>query len=204
MQITCPACNAAYSLEAALALDAGRAALLAALRMPAPLAMLLAQYLGLFRSKGRKLSFDRTDRLLTELQPFFDREIVTRNGVTRQCPLALWQQALERMLEQRNADKLTLPLKTHGYLLEIAFGLADSVDAKAERAVEESRRRGDAREEGDRRMQRIEATYRITSDLKLGLIGAHEAERRLREVGISNDEAVRILRDLKTAQGDAP
>ena len=184
MQIKCPACNAAFSLDAALALDAGRSAVLTALRMPAPLATLIAQYIGMFRAAGRALSFDRTDRLLTELLPFLEQQIVTRNGATRPCPLALWQQALERMVELRNAGKLQLPLKTHGYLLEIAFALADSADAKQERAVEESRRRGDARADGDRRLRQIEAGYRIRSDLALGLIDRPEAERRAKEIGI--------------------
>jgi hypothetical protein len=155
--------------------------------------MALAQYLGMFRPRGRALAFDRTDRLLTELQPFFDREIVTRNGVTRACPLAVWQQALERMIEQRNAEKLQLPLKTHGYLFEIAFALADSIDAKQERDTEASRRRGESRADGERRMQRIEVTYRITSDLKLGLISISEAERRLKEAGVAPQDVVRIL-----------
>jgi hypothetical protein len=42
-------------------------------------------------------------------------------------------------------------------------------------------------------MQRIEVTYRITSDLKLGLISISEAERRLKEAGVAPQDVVRIL-----------
>lgn len=184
MQLKCPACNAAFSLDAAMALDAGRAALLAALAMPAPLAMLLAQYLGMFRAHGRALAFDRTERLLGDLKPMLDAQSVVRNNVTRACPLVLWQQGLERMVEHRNAGKLQLPLKSHGYLLEIVFGLADSVDARQEKAVEQTKRTGEARNQGDAQMDRVRAISRARGDLEIGLITHEQAEAQLRAAGI--------------------
>jgi len=39
-------------------------------------------------------------------------------------------------------DKLTLPLKSHGYLLSIIVGFAEKNDAKAEKATEQGRKYG--------------------------------------------------------------
>jgi hypothetical protein len=190
MLVKCPSCNAGFSLDVALALDAGRSALLTALQMPAPIGMLLAQYLGMFRAAGRALSFDRTDRLLRELQPMFDKAVVTRNGLTRPCPLALWQQGIEKIIEHRNADKLQLPLKTHGYLLEIVFALAESAGAKQEKVQETQRRTGARDDSADKRMQRTLLISGVCGEMELGLITREEAEQKLRDAGI-NPEVLR-------------
>jgi hypothetical protein len=189
MQVKCPACNAAFSLEAALAIDAGRSALMTALQMPAPLAMLWAQYLALFRAPSRALAFDRADRLMSELLPMLASSTVVRDGVTRPAPLPVWQQGIERMLELRNSNKLQLPLKSHGYLLEIVAGLAEQQAAAAERLQEADRRVGRHREQGSSQVARIEALSRIRGDLELGLITREVAEERLRAAGI-NPEAL--------------
>jgi len=183
MQLKCPACNASFSLEAALAVDAARSALVTALGVPA-LGGLLVPYLGMFRAKGRALAFARVENLLSELKPMLDEGIVVRNGLTRRCPHALWQQALERMVEQRDANKLDLPLKTHGYLLEIVFSLADKAGAQEERAVEETRRRGERTNQGDERVARMNLISRMRGDVQLGLIPRDAAIEQLRQHGI--------------------
>lgn len=187
MQIKCPSCHAQFPLEAAVTFDAARSALNTALHMPAPLAGLLAQYLGLFRSAGRALSFDRADKLMAELLPLLRDQTVIRNGLSRICPTATWQQAIERILEHRATGKLELPLKTHGYLLEIAFGLADKAEAEAERRKEETRRHGQHRREptpAQEHIDRHEAIQRIRTDEQLGLITHEEAERRIAAFGV--------------------
>lgn len=190
MQTKCPACNAVFSLDAALAVDAGRSAVMQALSMPAPLARPLASYLAMFRSAGRALNFDRAEKLMAELQPMLDRLTVTRNGSTRSAPLEVWQQAFERMVEHRDAGKLELPLKTHGYLLEIVFGIADKVEAKSERDREQLRQRGqhrapDASAPTDARLERTWLVSRIRSDLELNLITREQAEQKLRDARIN-------------------
>ncbi len=189
MQVKCPACNAAFSLEAALAIDAGRSALMTALHMPAPLALLFAQYLALFRAPSRALAFDRADKLMAELLPMLTNGTVTRDTLTRPAPLPLWQQGLERMLELRNTNKLQLPLKSHGYLLEIVAGLAENHSAATERLVEADRRVGRHREQGASNVARIETLSRVRGDFELGLIERDIAEERLRAAGI-NPEAL--------------
>jgi hypothetical protein len=184
MLLKCPACNAGFSLEAAIGVDAGRSALLAALQMPA-LGGLLAHYLGMFRAAGRSLSFDRVEKLLGELKPMLDAQNVTRNGTARRCPHDLWQQALERMVEHRDAGKLQLPLKTHGYLLEIAYGLADAAGAKAEKVQEAAVRTGAARADGEERMRRQFVISAARGDVELGLATPEQAKQRLRDAGIN-------------------
>lgn len=185
MQGRCPSCNASFSLDVAFAFDAGRAALLTALQMPAPLGLLLAQYLGMFRTAKRALSFDRTDRLLSELQPMFEKLIVTRNGLSRPCPLAYWQAGIEKMIELRNTDKLQLPLKTHGYLLEIVAGLAESAGAKQEKVQETQRRHVTRNADADKGMERTLFITGVRGELDLGLIEREEAEQKLRDAGIN-------------------
>lgn len=188
MQIKCPSCNAQFPLEAAIAFDAARSALNTALQMPAPLAAAIAQYLGMFRPSGRALAFDRADRLMSELLPMLKAERVERNGNARACPLSIWQAAIERMLEQRSRGALELPLKSHGYLLEIAFGLADKAEAAAERATEASRRNPASRTQqaptqASELLARNDRFHRLIADVRLGLLTVEDATDRLRADG---------------------
>lgn len=187
MRISCPSCGAQYSLDTAIQMDAAREALMRALQMPAPLARLWAQYLGLFRSGSRVLAFDRAERLMAELLPMLDSQTVTRNGLTRPAPLAIWQAALEQMVDLRNADKLKLPLKSHGYLLEIVFGEADRADARTERQQEVARRRGEHRKESAAGLDRLQRLSQVRGDFALSLIERAEAVRRLAELGYSEE-----------------
>lgn len=65
---------------------------------------------------------------------------IERAGRAYPAPQAYWQQAIEVMISGR--DKLTLPLKSHGYLLSIIVGFAEKNDAKAEKATEQGRKYG--------------------------------------------------------------
>ncbi|KAB2899872.1 MAG: hypothetical protein F9K31_06565 [Dokdonella sp.] len=186
MQLKCPACNAAFSLESALAVDAGRSALKTALELPA-LGGLLAHYLGMFRAPNRALSFARAENLLLELKPWLDSETVARGGNVRRCPHALWQQGLERMIEQRDAGKLQLPLKTHGYLLEIVYALAEQAGAREEKAIEESRRRGEGSGRGAQRATQMLQVSRIRGDVELGLLTREQAIEQLAGIGIAGE-----------------
>lgn len=178
MRLTCPCCYGQFELDAALNADASRALLMTALRMPAPLATLIGNYLGLFRPRTRALTPEKMDRLLSELLPMLEGEYVIRDGLRRGCPLALWQQALAEILDARTAGKLTLPIKSHGYVLEIAAGLAEKQGAKAERDREVKLRSATRSAEGDRKAEIYERLSRIQGDLDLGLIDEVEAERR--------------------------
>lgn len=142
MKLCCPACGSVFSLDVLLASESARGAVMSALELPAPLGKLLIQYIALFRPAQRQLSFDRVARLLEELrQPISDAKI-ERNGRLWPAPLDTWRAAITEMLALRDAQKLRLPLASHGYLFEIIASQADKAQASAERA-HEARLRGE-------------------------------------------------------------
>jgi hypothetical protein len=138
VRLTCQACGAIISLDAALCHEGAREAVQIALQLPAPLGKVLVQYIALFRPEKRQLSMDRVSGLLGELLPMIEAGKIERNGKIFAAPQTYWQQALEDMLAKR--DQLTLPLRSHGYLLTIIAGYADKAEAKAEQRAEDNKR----------------------------------------------------------------
>lgn len=140
IQLTCPCCQTQFPIEAGLLDDDGKrlAAVFAA--MEPDLARALLGYLRLHKPATRALSQRRAARLVAEVVELVGLGEVTRNGATRPAPPQVWVQAMEQMLEGR--ERLRLPLSGHGYLLEVAFGQADKIDAQAEKAREERMRSG--------------------------------------------------------------
>ena len=130
MKLSCPACGSLYSLDALLGNEGAREAVMAALAMPAPLGKLMVQYLGLFRPAQRQLSFDRVANLLNELLPMVAAARIERSGRTWSAPQDYWTMALTEMIAKR--DNLTLPLKSHGYLLAIIEGYSLKAEARQE------------------------------------------------------------------------
>ena len=134
MKLACPACGSLSSLDALLGNEGAREAVMAALAMPAPLGKLMVQYLGLFRPAQRQLSFDRVANLLGELLPMIQEAKIERSGRIWAAPQDYWKMGIEDMLAKR--DKLTLPLKGHGYLLTIIEGYSSKAEAQAELQTE--------------------------------------------------------------------
>jgi len=137
VKTSCPACGAAFSLDVLIGNEGAREAVMAALAIPAPLGKLLVQYLGLFRPAQRQLSFDRVANLLGELLPLIAEAKIERNGRIWSAPQDYWAAALNEMLAKR--DALTLPLKSHGYLLAIIEGYSSKAEAKQEAGTEARR-----------------------------------------------------------------
>lgn len=147
MQVTCPCCSARFPIEAALADDAARQAVAAALKLPAPLGDLLLRYIALFRPEKRALSWPRAAQLLGELCEAIKRGQVERDGRAWAAPLEAWRAALEQMVNQR--DTLTLPLKSHGYLYKIIAAQANRAEGHQEQRTERQRTQRDgARSDG--------------------------------------------------------
>lgn len=140
MKLTCPACNETLSLAALIEYDAAREAIGTALKMPAPLGKYLLQYLGFFKPAKSALSLDKVAKILAELLPMVTAGKVSKNGTTYAAPQEYWVQAIETMLANRAA--LTLPLKSHGYLISIIAGQAEKIEAKAEKQAEQGRQYG--------------------------------------------------------------
>ncbi|WP_035384010.1 hypothetical protein [Ferriphaselus sp. R-1] len=141
MRTSCPACGATASLDVLLGNEGAREAVMAALAMPAPIGKLLVQYLGLFRPASRQLSFDRVATLLNELLPMIAEAKIERNGRTWSAPQDYWRMALEEMLAKPRGcpGGITLPLKTHGYLLAIIAGYSSKAEGAQEARTEAKR-----------------------------------------------------------------
>lgn len=137
MRLTCPACGGIMSLDVALGNEGAREAIMLALQLPAPLGKILIQYVAMFRPATRQLSFDRVASLLGELQPMIEAAKIERHGRVWPAPYDYWKTALEDILSKR--DKLQLPLKSHGYLLEIITGYANKAESKEESKREQER-----------------------------------------------------------------
>lgn len=140
MKVKCPACGAVASLDALLSHDGAREAVLVALQLPAPLGKRLIQYLGLFRPVTRELSFDRLATLLGELVEPLQNHRFNRGGRDWGFTNEMMAAALQDMLDRRDAGKLTLPLKSHGYLWEVLVGMCDKQEGRKENAREDQRR----------------------------------------------------------------
>lgn len=140
MKFTCPNCFETLSLAALIEHDAARDAVRAALEFPAPLGKQLLQYAGLFKPAQRALSMDRFSTIINELLPMIKAAHIERNGRAWAAPQPYWSQAFDVMWMSR--DKLTLPLKSHGYLLEIIAGITNKAEGSAERKSEQGRKYG--------------------------------------------------------------
>ena len=140
MKLTCPACNEPLSLAALIEHDAAREAINAALKWPAPLGKLLLQYIGLHKPLKTSISMDKVAKILADLLPMVNEGKVRKNGNVYAAPQEYWAQAIETMVANRAA--LTLPLKSHGYLISIIAGYADKVAATAEKKAEQGRQNG--------------------------------------------------------------
>lgn len=127
------------SLDVLIGHEGARDAVMAALSLPAPLSKQLVQYIALFRPVSRNLSMDRLANLLGELQPLIAEAKFQREGRLWNAPLDYWKLGLDEMIGKR--DKLTLPLKSHGYLLAIIQGYSLKAEGKVE-AQTEARRGG--------------------------------------------------------------
>ena len=142
MKGVCQSCGAVAPLEWFLADGKYKHCLSVMATIPREVAPVTVRYLGLFRpASGRAMSPDKTVRILGEIAALVTAGHVQVKGkVARPCPARIWAEAMEQMLAQR--DALDLPMASHGYLLKVAYGLADVADAGAERRVREAEQSG--------------------------------------------------------------
>lgn len=136
MQLTCPCCLADFPIEAAINDVAARNAIVRAFSLT-PFGDLLLGYVQLFKPAQRAVSMPRLVKLLDELMPMIQAGRIERNGRIWPAPQEYWRQAFEEMLAKR--EQLTLPLKSHGYLLTIISGFADKAESRTETKSEDQR-----------------------------------------------------------------
>ncbi|TNG91335.1 hypothetical protein FHQ28_08605 [Pasteurellaceae bacterium USgator11] len=117
MKVKCSACGALHSLDSLIANQSASEAVNAALLVSGELGEALIRYLGLFRPLKSSLTFERVATLLNELTPMIQQGKVSRDGREHDAPVQVWVHAINQMLASRTM--LKLPMKSHGYLLEI-------------------------------------------------------------------------------------
>lgn len=115
----CPNCGAANSLDS-LVSDAEAAEVLKMLlELDADIGKAAIRYIGLFRPAKSQLSWARTAKLLNELMPMIKAQEATRDGICFPAPAEAWIHGFNETVNARDQGRLKLPLKSHGYLLEI-------------------------------------------------------------------------------------
>jgi len=139
----CPACRNPLTFEVVVANESVRECIkLLVQAHPSASRLLrpLLAYVGLFApAKQQAIRYERMAAILGELVPMIRDAQITRNGRTWPAPLAYWEQALDQVVERGHGGTLKLPLKSHGYLLEVLAQLASQADSKAEQTLERSR-----------------------------------------------------------------
>ena len=119
MKTRCPACGATTSLDALLGHSEASRAFVAAINLIGDLAKPIIQYLGMFRSENRDLTFERASKLLNELAADINAKQIKRGHHFYPAPKAAWIWAINTIIERRDQGKLQLPFKNHGYLYEV-------------------------------------------------------------------------------------
>jgi len=140
--VICPNCRASASLDMFLTGDDARVALDAVVDAhPAGDTLIkpMLRYIGLFAPTKSRMAYGRIAALVGELAPAMRAAEVQRNGRLWPAPQAYWQSAFQTVLDAAHAGKLTLPLKSHGYLFEILARISSQQEAKAENLREQQR-----------------------------------------------------------------
>lgn len=127
MLVKCPNCGSSSSLDALVDNQDAAKALALAFSL-SNIGGSLVKYLGLFRPKKSQLSFGRVATLLDEIVPMIEKQAIRRDGKTYTVPTQVWESAINKLLQQRDLNKLTLPLKSHGYLFETVLTELEKIE----------------------------------------------------------------------------
>lgn len=119
MNIKCPNCGAVHSLDSLINDVDASAVLRAVLEMDVEMGKAAIRYVGLFRPAKSQLSWSRTAKILNELLPMMKAQEAVRDGVSSPAPAEAWLHGFNETVNARDQGRLKLPLKSHGYLLEI-------------------------------------------------------------------------------------
>ena len=130
-RVVCPACQVEMGLEAILGSDDARGVVALMARMPGTPALRkgVLRYVGLHAPAQRQISWDKVEKLISEVVEMMDAGSIQRDGRTWPAPLAYWSDALDKLFV---IPTLRRPLKGHGLLLQIIADMAAGDDAKAE------------------------------------------------------------------------
>lgn len=192
MNLTCPHCHAAFSVESALTDIEYRAALVPALELPAELSPLVLRYLGLFRTASRVLSPVKLTKVLGELAALIKSERCEYKGETVSAPFGVWREALSQVLEDRPTE---LPLKTHGYLKAIAIKLGKRQEARVEQMREADRQRTRIRDGHSpaAQHQAMSSIDQLLAGIRAGSTDRESGLQQIAALGMSRERAERLL-----------
>ena len=138
--LACPTCGAELDLMTLFAHESDQRALARLAAVSIPLGARVLQYVQLFTPPRQRLTARKKIKLLLDLLPDLERGAIAHKGRDWAAPLPAWAEAIDQMLSQRDAGRLELPMKGHGYLFAILAGMADRHEAAAEKTREEQRR----------------------------------------------------------------
>ncbi len=136
LTITCCTCGTRQPLTAGLLEDEGKRFGVAMGELPPAVARAAIAYLRLFKPPKTELRTSRATTVVSELAALVAPGTVCkdeRGGIRRPASPSVWVTAIEQMLATPPSD---LPLANHNYLRRVAYGIADTADAGAERARE--------------------------------------------------------------------
>lgn len=140
--LSCPTCGSELDLAVLFAHEQDQRALARLASVSIPLGARVLQYLALFTPPKQRLTSAKKIKLILQLLPDLERQAITHKGRDWEAPLAAWAQAIDQMLAARDAQRLELPMKGHGYLYAILAGMADKHEASAEQQREQQLRTG--------------------------------------------------------------
>lgn len=138
--LTCPLCGTGLSITHLLVNADDRAVVVRLLALSTPLGAAVGRYIGLFTPPKTSLTLRKQVRIVLQLLPDLERGAITHRGRDWQVPTKVWEAGIDQMLAARDAGKLALPMKGHGYLYAILVGLADKVEGAAEAQAEDAKR----------------------------------------------------------------
>ena len=140
--LSCPVCGTELDLAALFAHETDQRALARLAAVSIPLGARVLQYVALFTPPKQRLTAAKKIKLILQLLPDLERGAITWKGRDWAAPREAWAMAIDQMLAARDAQRLELPMKGHGYLFAILAGMADKHEASAEQQREQQLRTG--------------------------------------------------------------
>lgn len=140
--LSCPVCGTELDLAVLFSHEHDQRALARLASVSIPLGSRVLQYLALFTPPKQRLTAAKKIKLLLQLLPDLEREAINWKGRDWPAPRTAWAMAIDQMLAARDAQRLELPMKGHGYLYAILAGMADKHEDQAERQREQELRTG--------------------------------------------------------------
>lgn len=138
--LACPVCGAELDVGVLFAHETDQRALARLAAVSIPLGARVMQYVALFTPPKTRLTAAKKIKLLLQLLPDLERQAINHKGRDWAVPLDAWALAFDQMLASRDAGRLELPMKGHGYLYTTLAGMADKHEAAAEAQREAERR----------------------------------------------------------------